>query len=151
MDFSFGRPRHDLWAVCEPEWAATVRQCVCQPHRISELHGDGALAGPCDLRFGDSQRSVGGFDQQGRTVQKEIAGIEVEVKDTRRFTSTKGWGFFEFGAGHEPAVQLDKSQTCYSCHPANGAVEQTFVQFYPTLVPVATTHGTLNTKTGADK
>ena len=36
------------------------------------------------------------------------------------------------------------SATCYSCHPANGAVDNTFVQFYPTLLAIAKEKGTLN-------
>jgi hypothetical protein len=32
---------------------------------------------------------------------------------------------------------------CYSCHLAHAAVDTTFVQFYPTLLPVAKAKGTL--------
>jgi len=34
---------------------------------------------------------------------------------------------------------------CYSCHAAHAAVDTTFVQFYPTLLPIATAKGTLST------
>jgi hypothetical protein len=34
---------------------------------------------------------------------------------------------------------------CYSCHAAHAAVDTTFVQFYPTLLPIATRKGTLST------
>jgi hypothetical protein len=33
---------------------------------------------------------------------------------------------------------------CYSCHEQHGAVDTTFVQFYPTLLPIATQKGTLS-------
>lgn len=33
---------------------------------------------------------------------------------------------------------------CYSCHAAHGAVDTTFVQFYPTLLPIAKSKGTLS-------
>jgi hypothetical protein len=36
------------------------------------------------------------------------------------------------------------SATCYTCHPTKGAVDNTFVQFYPTLLPIAKQKGTLN-------
>jgi hypothetical protein len=98
-----------------------------------------------EIRNAASEGSI----NKGGQFQKEIAAIEVEVKDGRRFTTTNGWGFFEFDSGHKPATQLDKSETCYACHTANGGVEQTFVQFYPTLVDVATAHGTLKTNAGA--
>lgn len=82
-----------------------------------------------------------GSINKGGQFQKDLVGFEVEVKD-KRFTDTNGWGFFEFDASHKPAVMLAKNQTCYTCHPTNGAVEQTFVQFYPTLIPIAKAHGT---------
>lgn len=84
-----------------------------------------------------------GSINKGGQFQKEVVGIEVEVKDLRRFGATNGWGFFEFDSEHKPAEQLARSEACYTCHPANGAVEQTFVQFYPTLVSVAKAHKTL--------
>jgi hypothetical protein len=33
---------------------------------------------------------------------------------------------------------------CYSCHAAKAALDTTFVQFYPTLLPIAKSKGTLN-------
>jgi len=69
----------------------------------------------------------------------------VEVKDTRRFTGTDGWGYFQFDAERKPAAQFPKTATCYACHATNGAVEHTFVQFYPTLTGIAATHKTLKT------
>jgi hypothetical protein len=84
-----------------------------------------------------------GSINKGGSFQQDLAGIEVEVKDSTKFPETNGWGFFDFsGASHEPATVLAKTQSCYSCHSTNGAVEQTFVQFYPTLIDVAKQHGT---------
>jgi hypothetical protein len=37
--------------------------------------------------------------------------------------------------------------SCYSCHEKNGAVDTTFVQYYPTLIEAANTKGTYK-KTG---
>jgi len=33
---------------------------------------------------------------------------------------------------------------CYSCHREHAAVDTTFVQFYPTLLPIAKHKGTLS-------
>ena len=33
---------------------------------------------------------------------------------------------------------------CYSCHADHAAVDTTFVQFYPTLLPIAKNKGTLS-------
>ncbi len=35
------------------------------------------------------------------------------------------------------------SADCYSCHAAHAALDTTFVRFYPTLLPIATSKGTL--------
>jgi hypothetical protein len=35
------------------------------------------------------------------------------------------------------------TEDCYSCHAEHGAVDTTFVQFYPTLKPIAARKGTL--------
>jgi hypothetical protein len=33
---------------------------------------------------------------------------------------------------------------CYSCHSQHAAVDTTFVQFYPTLLPIARAKGTIS-------
>ncbi|HUL13029.1 MAG TPA: hypothetical protein VLU73_12785, partial [Methylococcaceae bacterium] len=38
---------------------------------------------------------------------------------------------------------IPNGSACHTCHGKNGAVENTFVQFYPTLLPVAERKGTL--------
>lgn len=86
-----------------------------------------------------------GSINSGGQFQKEVTSLEVEIKD-KRFTDTQGWGFFEFDVDHQPAKRVPKGESCYTCHSAHGAVEQTFVQFYPTLIPVAAKHGTLKKK-----
>jgi hypothetical protein len=71
----------------------------------------------------------------------EVMGIEAHVKDTTRFQG--GWAFFGFD-GDKPAEMIPTSASCYSCHQQHAAADTTFVQFYPTLLPVATKLGTLN-------
>ena len=71
----------------------------------------------------------------------EPLATEVHVKDTARFGGD-GWAFFGFGS-KEPATMVPREANCYSCHEANTAVDRTFVQFYPTLLPIARAKGTL--------
>ena len=81
----------------------------------------------------------------GGQTQGDIAAIEVEVKDSSRFKEN-GWGYFNFGGGANLASEasvLPNTATCYSCHRQNTAVENTFVQFYPTLMTVAQRLGTV--------
>lgn len=73
--------------------------------------------------------------------QGDIVGMEVEVKDEKRFPG--GWAFFALGASGASGALLPATADCYSCHKANAAVENTFVQFYPVLRDVAREKGTL--------
>jgi Cytochrome P460 len=67
----------------------------------------------------------------------EFNGIDLTVKDSKRFAKTNGWGFFTFG--HHPLpydqTSAEKSVTeCAGCHLANVAkTDMTWVQFYPML------------------
>jgi hypothetical protein len=98
-----------------------------------------------EVRHGKTEGSI----NKGGQFQTGISGLEVLVKDTKRFADTEGWGFFEFDEKRQPAAKLPKTATCYACHSKNGAVEHTFVQFYPTLLPIATAHKTMKTPPAA--
>ena len=47
---------------------------------------------------------------------------------------------------HLATRRLPASQpaSCYTCHEQQAAVDTTFVQFYPTLLPIAKSKGTLS-------
>lgn len=81
----------------------------------------------------------GSINQEGR-FQGELAAVEVEVKDESRFPGK--WAFFGFPTGAAAARQIPATAACYQCHPKNGAVDNTFVQFYPTLIDIAKAKGT---------
>ncbi len=68
-------------------------------------------------------------------------GAEAHVRDEARFKG--GWGFFSFDTAGTPAAEIPHGATCYACHQQHAAVDTTFVQFYPTLLPIATKLGTL--------
>jgi len=88
-----------------------------------------------------SSASKGSINKGGH-YQEAAVGLEVEVKDESRFLDK--WAFFDFsGSGVKAAKAIPTGASCYSCHSANGAVDNTFVQFYPTLLPVAKAKGTL--------
>jgi Cytochrome P460 len=86
-------------------------------------------------------RSKGSINQQGNYQGTDIMGLEVHVKDKAHFPGT--WAFFGFGGG-KTAKMIPLAADCYSCHAAHAAVDTTFVQFYPTLLPIATSKGTLS-------
>ena len=67
----------------------------------------------------------------------EYNGIDVTVKDSKRFAKTNGWGFFTFG--HHPLPYAESAaessaSECASCHMTFVAkTDMTWIQFYPML------------------
>ena len=64
-------------------------------------------------------------------------GIDMTVKDSKRFANTNGWGFFTFGhhpQPYNPTAAESPVTVCAGCHIANVAnTDMTWVQFYPQL------------------
>jgi hypothetical protein len=83
----------------------------------------------------------------GGHTQGPVMMIEAAVKDRKRFPDG-GWGYFSFSSRNgltDSSAPLPAKATCYSCHRDNTAVDNTFVQFYPTLFEVAKRLGTVKT------
>ena len=91
-----------------------------------------------ELRASETKVSI---DQHGSS-QGAVMGVEVHVKDA---TLPGGWGFFEFDPDKPaPAKIVERPASCYTCHEAHGAVDTSFVQFYPTLIGIAKEKKTLS-------
>ena len=66
-----------------------------------------------------------------------FAGLEVAVKDSRRFADEPGgWAYFSFG--HEPPPYPETAEpritgACNLCHEAAAAQDWVFTQYYPVL------------------
>lgn len=83
----------------------------------------------------------GSINQRGNFQGGEVMGLEVHVKDEARFPGK--WAFFGFDEA-KTAKMTPKEAACYSCHQDHGAVDTTFVQFYPTLLEIAKNRGTFS-------
>lgn len=90
-----------------------------------------------EIRGAEGPSSI---NKRGHSQSPEIMGLEVHVKDARL---EGGWGFYEF-TGPGSAKVIKRPASCYQCHESHGAVDTTFVQFYPTLLGVAKAKGTLS-------
>lgn len=90
-----------------------------------------------EIRASETGKSI---NKAGRS-QSQQQAMEVEVKDERRFPGK--WAFFNFPGDTATAKMIPTTAGCYTCHRENGAVDNTFVQFYPTLMPVARQKGTV--------
>ena len=78
------------------------------------------------------------INKRGHTQGAEIMGTEIHVKDGGK------WSFYDLPDNAKVANLIPPPASCYTCHEAHGAVDTTFVQFYPTLLPIAQTKHTLS-------
>jgi hypothetical protein len=75
---------------------------------------------------------------QGWGQTGEPVGFEFEVKDLAH----GGWRYFTAPAGAGAGKPVAKQSDCTTCHAEHGAVDNTFVQFYPKLAAFAKAHHT---------
>jgi hypothetical protein len=83
--------------------------------------------------------SKGSINKTGQ-FQVDAMGFGAEVKDA---SLSDKWAYYNFDDEGKSA-QANPKAACFQCHEDHAAVEHSFVQFYPTLKPVATKFGTYN-------
>jgi hypothetical protein len=118
---------------------ATFTNVFVNPAAYHQFLGTGSW--PDKTVFVQEKRtasSEGSINRAAR-FQTDLIGISVQVKDVARFPEK--WAFFSFDSSKKRAIANPKAK-CWQCHHDQGAVESTFVQFYPTLKPVAQQFGT---------
>jgi hypothetical protein len=76
--------------------------------------------------------SHGSINKAGH-YQDSLMGFDISVKDSSR---PETWTYYATGPEGAPA-EAAGGGGCLKCHRENGAVENTFVQFYPTLLDFA--------------
>jgi hypothetical protein len=83
------------------------------------------------------------INKAGKT-QADVTGLEIHTKIDNE------WAFYVRG-GDGSEHLLPKPASCYTCHEAHAAVDTTFTQFYPTLLPIAKTKNVLSPKYVAEE
>lgn len=86
-------------------------------------------------------KSKGSINQRGHYQAVDLMDFEVHVKDEKKFPGK--WAFFSFDSLAKNGTLIPQTASCYKCHAEHAAVDTTFVQFYPTLLPVAQARHTL--------
>jgi hypothetical protein len=126
MNYSPGPGSHDMFTnVFVPQWA------------YKEFLKSGRW--PDKTTFVVEERetqSKGSINKHGN-FQTDTMGLGVEVKDS---SLPDKWAYFNFG--DNTTAEANPKQACFSCHEQHAAVEHSFVQFYPTLKPIAKKFGT---------
>ena len=92
---------------------------------------------------GRAATSRGSINTSGHYQSGGVMGLEVHIRDEKRVPGK--WAFFHVES--ETKTELyPQTADCYSCHAEHAAVDTTFVQFYPTLLPIAQKKNTLSPK-----
>jgi hypothetical protein len=95
-----------------------------------------------EIRYSQSHGSI----NRGGHFQTDVSAIEMAVKDTSKSPEDK-WNYYDFPTlgrvSAASAKALPKSAGCFACHSTNGAVDNTFTQFYPTALEIAQAKGTV--------
>jgi hypothetical protein len=90
---------------------------------------------------GRQAQSKGSINKAGHFQSGGVMGLEIHIKDESRFPGK--WAFFDVES-ESKATLIPSSAPCYTCHADHAAVDTTFVQFYPTLLPIAQKMKTLS-------
>jgi len=90
-----------------------------------------------EVRKGQSRGSI----NKAGVFQTERFGAEVHVKDVARVQETAGPSSRRATGPPRPCR---RPRSANVCHEKHGAVDTTFVQFYPTLLPTALEKKTLS-------
>jgi hypothetical protein len=90
---------------------------------------------------GRGASAKGSINKAGHFQSGGVTGLEIHLKDESRFPGK--WAFFDV-ASETKSTLFPQTADCYSCHAEHAAVDTTFVQFYPTLLPIAQKKGTLS-------
>lgn len=88
-----------------------------------------------EIRGAESPVSI---NKRGHTQSTNVMGHEIHVKDHGQ------WRFYDLPSGATQAKLIPPPADCYTCHQSHGAVDTTFTQFYPTLLPIAQQKHTLS-------
>jgi cytochrome P460 len=68
-----------------------------------------------------------------------VNGMDVSVKDSKRFSDSNGWGFFNFGHNAPPYKKVSTEapvEACAGCHITSAHKDMVFTDFYQQLKPL---------------
>ena len=71
-----------------------------------------------------------------------VAGVAVTAALAASSRSSAGKTFYFIPKDAASGKAFPKTAGCFACHADHGAVDTTFVQYYPSLIGAAKNHGT---------
>src|ERR1700722_13271941 len=112
---------------------AWILRHLPEDQRVSRRHhlSEGTAA---DLAEGErrrlTHRAVG-----TRVLSRQVQRGRRDVKDTKRYADTGGWGYYNFNH-FEPKAKtatVKSKDECSYCHQASAKKDEVWTQFYPRL------------------
>lgn len=89
------------------------------------------------IRQNDNEKDGSTSEVSGRGYfQGEFQGLELTVKDNKRFSKEPGgWAYFSFGhkLPYAKTAKAFPAESCNACHEASAEKDFVFTQFYPVL------------------
>lgn len=96
------------------------------------------------IMFKELQLLLNGDSKDGSSIEVSgrgyfpgaLNGVDISVKDSKRFKDTEGWGFFTFGHTAPPYPEVAQEQpveACAGCHIEN-ATNMVFSKFYSPIL-----------------
>jgi hypothetical protein len=90
---------------------------------IAALHYSHTPSAENNKVFGDAQSFVPG----------PPTNVQFEIKDSKKYAATGGWGFGSFGTDGKPSAET-AMKTCYPCH-AKASHDFVFTRYAPAPAP----------------
>jgi hypothetical protein len=114
-----------------------IEPCSYETYKKTNTFPDGTIF------FKELQLTIPGQEPDGSRTEPSgrgyfpgaFNGADVTVKDSKRFASTGGWGYFNFNH-HEPkapTAQVKAKEECAYCHIASAKKDEVWTQFYRLL------------------
>ena len=91
---------------------------------------DGTIICSLHYRHVPSEENNKVFGREQSFVPGPPTNIQFMVKDSKKYASTGGWGFFQFNEG-KPFTDHEKIQGCFDCHAMNQGRDLVFSRYAP--------------------
>ena len=75
-------------------------------------------------------KHVPSLEVDGAFIPGHPTAVQIMVKDSRKYTSTGGWGFGHFNANGKPA-DAALLKTCFPCHEPAKATDLIYTHYTP--------------------
>ena len=92
---------------------------------------DGTIIAALHYRHAPSEQNNKVFGREQSFVAGDPTNVQFMVKDSRKYASTGGWGFFHFFNDGKPLTDKAKIQACFDCHALNPDRDLVFTRYAP--------------------